>query len=199
VSIVSPGLCFTLCDQRRGVVNQDLCWPLQLTTNGAWVVWNDRVYKMICEEKVLLESGENTRRYRGEVVARIAGSGSKSQLDLLEEIDGSNEDEPILRGGGHTDHGPSSRSVPTPVGYERHVTPGSKPEQRLHTATPDLHGLEPASFTRRRMESAAAPAAADGRPQAARTLALGDSEAAEGAEAVHVLREADQRSSDRPG
>ena len=133
---------------------------------------------MICEEKVLLESTENARRYRGEVVARISGSGSKSMLDMLEETEGSREDEPILSGGGHSAHGPG-RSV----GYERFVTPSFK-QARL----PHLHGLEPASSTRRRMEGADAPIAADGRTHAGRTLAFGDCEYAGAAEAV--LREA---------
>jgi hypothetical protein len=135
---------------------------------------------MVCEEKVLLESGDTTRRYRGEVVARIAGSGSKSRLDLLEEADESTEDEPILRGGGHTDYSPTTRIASTPFGYERHVTPGSKPDRRPHTTTADLHGFEPASSSSRRTESASALAAEDGRAHAARTLALGDSKTAGG-------------------
>ena len=139
---------------------------------------------MICEEKVLLESTENARRYRGEVVARISGSGSKSMLDMLEETEGSREDEPILSGGGHSAHGPGrSATTHTPTGYERHVTPSFK-QARL----PHLHGLEPASSTRRRMEGAGDPIAADGRTHAGRTLAFGDCEYAGAAEAV--LREA---------
>lgn len=133
---------------------------------------------MICEEKVLLESKENARRYRGEVVARISGSGSKSMLDMLEEAEESNEDDPILNDGSNSAH--NSRIIAiTPVGYERHVTPSSK-QARL----PHLHGLEPVSSTRRRMEGADAPSAADGRTHAGRTLAFVDYEDAAAAGAV---------------
>lgn len=152
----------------------------------------DRLHRMICKEKVLDESAKNTRRYRGEIVARISGSGSKSRLELLEEDSWIDEDEPILSARDHGHPGPTSSSTATPIGYERHVTPSSKPEQP-HTSSADLHGLEPASqapesTARLRLRLGAAPDADTGRPQAARSLALDDCEKAGGAEAV--LREA---------
>ena len=115
------------------------------------------LYMMIWQEKVLLESGGNSRKYRGEEVARITGmSASKSSLDRLDE-----ERQNLLG----TD---AARGGATPVGYERHATP-------VVPAGVSLHGLEPASGSQSQV---------DRRPEAKRSLELSDLADAGGAEAV---------------
>jgi hypothetical protein len=121
---------------------------------------------MIFEEKVLID---NSKRYRGEVVARISGSASKSRLDLLEEADEDTEAQPMLvPAGGDSGGGGKSRS--TPDGYQRHATPT---QQRAQT-TADLHGLEPASRLGQN----------PGRPNAARSLSMGGHRGVGGTEAA---------------